>query len=116
DEVGQRLEAQIADVDAPDRDPTPADVVEPGGEIAERRLAGAGLADERSRRTGSDRERDVLQSPLVAVAKPDVIEADVAGRSHRDRVRLLLDVDRLVEVLEDPIEERQRCLHVEANS
>src|SRR6266516_3438766 len=50
DEVRKRLEAQIADVDTPDRDPSAAGVVEPRREVAERRLAGAGLPDERRRR------------------------------------------------------------------
>ena len=53
DEVGQRLEAQVADVDAADRDPPAADVVEPRREVAERRLPRAGLADERGRRAAA---------------------------------------------------------------
>ena len=109
-------EAQVADVDAVDRDLPAADVVEPRRQVAERRLAGAGLADERRRRPVRDRERDVLQRPVLAVAEPDVVEDDVAGLRHRDRVRLLLDVDRLVEVLEDAVEERERGLHVEADA
>ena len=93
-----------------------ADVVEPRRQVAERRLARAGLADERGRRPGRDRERDVLQRPVLAVAEPDVVEDDVAGRPTAMRVRLLLDVDRLVEVLEDPVEQRERGLHVEPDA
>ena len=52
DEVGQRLEAQVADVDAGDRDAPAADVVQTGREVAERGLSRAGLADERGRRAG----------------------------------------------------------------
>ena len=53
---------------------------------------------------------------LVAVAEPHVVEDDVAGLRDRQRVGLLLDVDRLVEVLEDPVEERERRLHVEPDA
>ena len=55
-ELGERLERQVADVDAADGDAAAADVVEARGEIAERRLPGAGLADERGRRPGRDAE------------------------------------------------------------
>src|SRR5207237_7211376 len=47
DEVAQRREAQVADVDAVDRDAAARNVVQPGSEIAEGRLAGPGLAHER---------------------------------------------------------------------
>src|SRR5207302_310208 len=98
-----------ADGDAP-----AADVVETGREIAERRLAGTRLADERGRRPCRDGERDVLQRPVLAVTKPDSVEDDVTGLPDGDRVRLLVDVDRLIEVFEDPVEEGKRRLHVEA--
>ena len=41
---------------------------------------------------------------------------DVAGLDRVERIRLLGDVDGLVEVLEDPVEERERGLHVEADA
>src|SRR6185436_16182390 len=56
DEARQRREAQVADVDAPDRDRAAVGVVEPGREIAERGLPGAGLADERGGRPSGDGE------------------------------------------------------------
>src|SRR5438034_1637967 len=49
DEVGQRLEAEIPDVDAADRNATATRVVQARGQVAERRLAGSGLADESRR-------------------------------------------------------------------
>ena len=52
DEVGQRLEGQVADVDAADRDRAALDVVEPRGEVGERRLARS-----RSRRRGPSSSR-----------------------------------------------------------
>src|SRR6478672_7915521 len=116
DEVGQRLEAQVADVDAADADPPPADVVEPCREVAERRLARARLADERGRRARRHGEGDVLKRPVLAIAEPDAIEDDVPGLADGDRIRLLLDVDRLVEVFEDPVEERERGLDVQADA
>src|SRR4051812_32062028 len=116
DEIRQRLERQIADVDAVDRNRAAIDVVQSRGEVAERRLAGSGLADERRRRSGFDRERDVLDRPLVVVPKPHVVEADVTRTADAGRVRLLLDVDRLVEVLEDAVEEGERRLDVETDT
>ena len=116
DEIGKGAEAQVADVDATDRDAAAADVVQTGREIAERGLPRAGLADERCCRACRDGERDVPDRPVVAVAKPHVIEDDVPGLPDGECVRLLLDVDRLVEVFEDPVEERQRRLHVEADA
>ena len=56
------------------------------------------------------------QRPVLAVAEPDVVEDDVTGSRSGERVRLLDDVDRLVEVLEDAIEERKRGLHVQPDS
>ena len=53
---------------------------------------------------------------MVAVAEPDAVEGDVAGVDPLERVGLLDDVDRLVEVLEDPVEERERGLHVEPDA
>src|SRR4029453_16130811 len=107
---GQRLEAEVADVDAADRDASAAGLVEPRREVAERRLAGAGLSDERRRRAGRHRERDVPECPVLAVAEPDMIEYNVSGLADGEGLRLLIDLDRLVEVLEDPVEERERSL------
>ena len=49
------------------------------------------------------------------VSEPDVLERDVAARPL-DRPRPLDDVDRLVEVLEDPVEQRERALHLELDA
>ena len=45
-----------------------------------------------------------------------MLEGDVAGLGDAERVGLLRDVHRLVEVLEDPVEERERGLHVEPDA
>ena len=92
-----------------------ADVVQARGEVAERRLAGAGLSDDRGRRAGGNCERDIPQRPLVPVAEPDVVVDDITRPALENRIRLLVDVDGLVEVLEDPVEERERGLHVQAD-
>ena len=116
DQVGERLKAQIADVHTADRDPSSAGLVEPRGQIAERRLAGAGLPDQCGRRARRHGEGDVLERPVLAVAKPNLVEDDVARLPDSKGVRLLLDVDRLVEVFEDPVEQCQRGLQVEADA
>ena len=44
-----------------------------------------------------------------------MVEADVARVRDSQRVRFLLDIDRLVKILEDPVEKSERRLHVEAD-
>ncbi len=116
DGVRERRERQVADVDAVDRHRAARRVVEPSDEVRARRLARARLADERRLRAARDGERDVLERPgVLLVAEPDVVERDVAARPL-DRVRPLDDVDGLVEILEDPVEERERALHLELHA
>ena len=79
---------QLTQVDAVEGHAAARRVVEPRHELGERRLAGAGRADERDRLTGGDVEREVGQDGApVAVAELDVVEPDVAPR--------LPQVDRL---------------------
>ena len=55
-----------------------ADVVEPHQQVDERRLAGAGGADDPDAPAGKHLERDVAQHVVLAVVgEPDVIEHDV---------------------------------------
>src|SRR5206468_1572295 len=99
-----------------DRDAAAVDVVEARDEVAHRRLARAGLADDGERRAGGDVDGDVLERPrdVLAVAERDALERDVATTGpERDGVRLLVQVDRQVEVLEDAIEEGERGLDVD---
>ena len=79
----------------------PSIVIRPAVEFVEareqrgdRRLAGAGWADEGDRLAGADVEVDVPQDGLVrAVAEGDVLVADVAAQAvDRDRVGCVLDV------------------------
>ena len=65
---------------------------------------------------GTVNETSSSVQAVVVVAEPDVVEDDVAGLRDRERVGPLLDVDRLVEVLEDPVEERERRLHVQTDA
>ncbi len=89
-------------------------LVQARDEVRERRLARARLADERRARARRDLRADLLQRPRRArrVAEPHL--AQPHGAAHvlqRACVRALDDVDRQVEVLEDPPEQRQRRLH-----
>ena len=63
---GERVEGHVADVDPVDRDPPAVDVVEARDEVAERRLAGAGLADDRGARAGAARRR---RRPAASTAR-----------------------------------------------
>ena len=112
DGAAQRVEAEIADVDAVDQDGALGHVVEAGGQIAERSLAGPGLAHDRHAAARGRDEVDVPQDRAagLVVVEPDVAELDLAGgtgRVERRRVGRLLDLDRQVEVL-DPVEQRRR--------
>ena len=116
-------------------------VVQPRHEVRDRRLAGAARADQRGELSRQDVHRDVVQRPLADLAigsraagrapprpssgsdlghvgrllvpEPHVVELDLAPD-----VRELLRVGRVgdlvlqVEVLEDPVEQRERRLHV----
>ena len=113
---GERLERQLADVDAVDRDGALGRVVKSRHEIAARRLARAGLTDERRLRARRNRERDVLQRQGVSVvAEADPVEGHVAA-GPLEHACPLDDVDGLVEVVEDAVEQRQRALHLELDA
>jgi len=95
----------VADVHAVDRDAATRDVVEARHKRGERRLPGAGPADERDRAAGSDLEVDVLDhgSPVL-VGEVDVLERDAAGAGwQRHRVRPVGDLLRLVDHLEEAL-------------
>ena len=57
--AAQRVRVELADVDAVDQDPPALRVVEAGDQLRQRRLAGAGLADQRDRLAGQDPQVDV---------------------------------------------------------
>ena len=87
-------------------------VVEAGHELGERRLAGAGLADQRDRLAGRDREVDVAQRPrAVLVVGPYRNETSSKRSSPRirrqlDGVRGVDELGLLVEQPEDLVERR----------
>ena len=81
-------EGHVADIDAVDRDAAAVELVEARQEGGDRRLAGAGGADEGDGLAGADVEVDVRQDRLVgAVAEGDVLVADVAAQVRRPRSR-----------------------------
>src|SRR5919108_5243985 len=82
-------EVEIRERMVVDQYPALGRVVEPGRELDDRRLAGAGLADEGDRLPGRDLEVEAGQGVLVAprVAEPDGLEAEAALQPTRvDRV------------------------------
>ena len=109
-------EGQIPDVDAVDRDGSLRCVVEAGHKVGARGLPGTRLANQGCFCSGWSGEGEVVKGPVagVVVAKPDAREGHVT--SHRtDLARTLDDVDRLVEVFEDPVKECKRGLHLDLN-
>ena len=115
DRARDRGHRRAADVDPVDGDAAAVDVVEACDEVADGRLPGPRLADERGRRPCGHVEADVLEGPrALAVAEPDVVEGDVAAAGREvDGVLAFDDLYRLVEVLEHAVEERERRLRVE---
>ena len=92
--AAQRRLRHLAQVEAVDRDPPVARVVEAGEQLRDRRLAGAGVADERDGRPGGHVEVEPCRtSGAVAVAEADVLEADVAlDVRERRRARAVADL------------------------
>ena len=79
----EALLRDVAEVVAVDRDPALARVVEAREELRDRRLARAGVADERDRRPGGHVEVDAVQDLRpVAVAEAHVLEARRRRRSR----------------------------------
>ena len=94
DLLAQRADAVLADVDAVDRQAAAGRVVEPRNQTDERRLAGAGQADQRNHLARLGGERDVVQhARAVRVRELDLLDADLTGdRVRFDRIGI---VDRL---------------------
>ena len=97
-------EEKAAQVVAIDRD-LPGDVVEPGHEVSQGGLAGARRPDDRERGPGRDLQRHVpTTGPLARRSEGDVRGAPRRrARADRGRVGGLGEVDRRVEVVEDPV-------------
>src|SRR5439155_5261462 len=68
--VAKRLLRHVVEVLAIDREPAARRLVEAREELRDRRLAGAGMADERDRRPGRDVEVDPVQHLLAELAPP----------------------------------------------
>ena len=69
DDLGEVGQPEAAYVDAVDGDPPLGRVEEPGDQRGEGRLARAGLADQRHRRTGRDVEVDAVERGDVGVRR-----------------------------------------------
>src|SRR3989304_1281493 len=95
----------VGDVRAVEEDAAPLGVVEPWDERRQRRLAGAGVADQGDDAAGVDLEVDLREhGALGLVAERDVVEDDppTAGRQIA-RTRPVPDLLRLVGGLEHPL-------------
>src|SRR5207237_9714411 len=77
--TAKRVLRDVQQVVSVDRDPAFARVVETGEELRDRRLASAGVADERDRRPSRHVDVEVVRDlPPFAVAQRDVLEAAAA--------------------------------------
>ena len=105
DRGAQRVQLGVAHVQAVDQHPAAVDVVEPGDERGQRRLAAAGRADQRHRAARLDRQVDVGQHrPALLVGEGDAVEPDQSRAvGQRPGVRQLDDVALHVQHLEDPL-------------
>ena len=104
DLVAQRREGQRAQVAAVEQDAAGGRVVEPRQQVEERRLAGAGAADEGDAAAGLDDERDALEGGVaVGVDEGDVLEADLPEHAV-DPLGAVADGVLDVEQREDAIE------------
>ena len=115
DLAAQRGERHVAHVGAVDRDAPCRHVVEARDERRERRLARAGVADQRDRPAGLELELDRRRSTGRSgdVAEGDVLEADAPGPAGaRPRPGASRDLLRLVHHLEDALAGRGRALRL----
>jgi hypothetical protein len=110
DLAAQRGELDVAHVDAVDRHPAGRSVVEPRQQHRRRRLAGTARADQRDRLAGADRQVEVVEDVVTAiaigaaVAEAHVVETDLAAlRPEADGVWRVDDVRRRVEDVEQPL-------------
>ena len=109
----QRAERHVADVVAVDLDGPTADVVEPGEQPGDGRLARAGLTDDRDGLAGLDLEGEVAEDrrALACSEKLDVAERHAAFDGLEvDCVGALGDLGPLVEDLEDALGARLGAL------
>src|SRR4051812_21440993 len=102
----QALLRHLPEVVAVDRDSSLAGVVKSGEELGDRRLAGAGVPDERHGRPRGDVEVDSVEDlSRLAVAEADVVEVDVPlDRRQVDRAWGVANLRLLVEHLHDLVE------------
>src|ERR1700729_3887675 len=110
-EVGQ---PQVADVDSVDQDAAGGRVVQPGNQQGDGRLAGSGLAHQGERAARGHVDVNIINGGPVStwISKADAVQLDVAGDPGRvdlHRPGRVADVDRQVEVVEDPREQRERA-------
>src|SRR5690606_29606179 len=113
DGMAERPTGDGARVHAVDEDAPAVRVVYPLKKVDQRRLPGAGRADDGHRVTGRDVEGDVLDTtPRVGEREADILEADMAGDAAevacpgrlgalRDRILQRVEVDELCTGLEN---------------
>ena len=110
--AAQRLLRDVVEVVPVDRDPARARVVEAREQLRDRRLARAGVADERDRRARRNVERDAVEhlGAFVPVAEAHVLEADVARRccGSSTGARPVEHLRLLVQHLDDLVERGDR--------
>ena len=104
--AAERGLGDVAEVEPVDRDPAVRRVVEAREQLRDRRLARAGVADERDGRARGDVEVDPVQHLVAAaVREPDALEADVSGDLGQvSRARAVDHLGLLVEDLGDLVE------------
>src|SRR5687767_344608 len=99
------MEVPIANINAVEQYPALLHVIKPHQEVCDRRFARACMADKRDALTKLDRERDILQNPILAlIGEPDVLKFDSA-RGFPASLWLFwrCDLDRAIEQDEDPV-------------
>ena len=104
--LAQRIQADVADVDAIDRDAAFARIVGAIQQAQRRRLAGAGRTDDRDGAAGARAKTQVLERRMRDfVAERHIVERDLAARRRQLRrtgrfVQHLLRVEHAEEIAE----------------
>ena len=85
DPASQRLECRLAEIDAAERDLAPLRVVLAREQLCQRRLAGAGRADQRHVLSRLQLERHAVDDrPLTVVAERDVVQCERSASRELD--------------------------------
>ncbi len=109
----ETLQIERADVLAVEKNLAALELIEAGDQLAEGRLSGAGVPNQRDHLTRLDMQREVLQHWLaVDIGEVDISKLDIPGESDQLMVRDLNNARRSIDQGEDALRRRKPLLEL----